>query len=116
MKITKLMPVIVSSMLLFGCSGSPGDVGDSSAVYKVVYTDNLDVFESASTEFDVLVESQNQGSFSAADSNEVTYSVVAEPNENIAVTNYCQNIAIGKSCKLMVSLKNKLQMLRSLIL
>ena len=94
-------------MLLFGCSGSPGDVGDSSAVYKVVYTDNLDVFESASTEFDVLVESQNQGSFSAADSNEVTYSVVAEPNENIAVTNYCQNIAIGKSCKLMVSLKKQ---------
>ncbi len=108
MKITKLIPVIVSSMLLFGCGGSSGDVGGSSTVYKVVYTDNLNVFESASTEFDVLVEQSQEGfSTSAADGNEVTYSVVAEPNENIAVTNYCQNIAIGKSCKLMVSLKKQ---------
>ncbi|WHN65087.1 DUF1566 domain-containing protein [Cysteiniphilum sp. QT6929] len=96
---------------LVGCGGgsdqSGGGTVSGSKVYKVTYAEAIDVSESAGEEFNILVEVANSGSSltSASKSSGVTYSIETVSNANIEITNNCQNVAIGKPCVLMASLK-----------
>ncbi len=109
MKKLKLLIVTLQAFLLLGCGGGSGQSssgGGSSTVYKVTYSDGLNVSESASEEFSILVAAANAESSltSVSSSKAVTYSIDIVPNANIVVTNNCQNIALGTSCELMTSL------------
>ncbi|WP_203368593.1 DUF1566 domain-containing protein [Cysteiniphilum marinum] len=112
MKKLSLMIVTLQTSLLLGCGGSSqtgGETSGSSTAYKATYTSELSVSESASEKFDILVETLNGESSltSASNGNGVTYSIETVPNANIMVENDCQNIAVGKPCTLMTSLKKE---------